>query len=116
MARTITTALTKIGVSEANTLSVIHTAINNITNPKPILTRSIHAPALGTNLLAEVPTNNNGTPIPKPITNRANPPTNASPVWAINNSAPAKGAATHGPTTSAESTPIAATPVAWPPV
>ena len=61
----------------------IHTAIASIITPNTALVAYSQAPALGNNLPAEAPNSNKGTPMPKPIANKALPPNTALPVWPI---------------------------------
>ena len=84
------------------------TATPSMMMPKPCLTFSIHAPTRGSNDPADAPITSNGTPKPSPMENSAAPPSSASPVWLIYNSAPARGGATQGPTMTADTAPMSA--------
>jgi hypothetical protein len=76
---------------------MIQTAIPSKTTPKKFFTVCIQAPARGINVPADNPTASSGTPIPKAMEKRADPPSRASRDLLIYNSAPASGAATQGP-------------------
>ncbi len=91
-----------------------HHAIASISTPKQRLTASIHTPARGSNAPADTPTSSSGTLMPTAIANSALPPMMTSRVWLMYSSAPASGAATHGPTISPEIAPMANTPASLP--
>src|SRR3546814_5483953 len=76
---------------------------------------SIQAPALGSSAPDEAPTNSSSMPCPQARANSATPPSTRFPVWEMNSSTPASGAATHGPTISAETMPMINAAPALPP-
>ena len=88
----------------------IHAATPRNSTPKRFLTVSIHAPARGSSFPAEAPTNSNGVPMPRLITNSAAPPRTTSPVWLMTVSAAISGGATQAETISADSAPMTPTP------
>src|SRR5699024_9619506 len=95
--------------TKAVKLSIHHAVASNKT-PKPYLMRFIQPPALGIQRLEVAPTTSSNTPDPQANANSVSPPTSRSPVWEINSSTPAKGAATQGPTMRADNIPITNTP------
>ena len=95
---------------------IIQRAVPSNRTPKKFFTACIQAPALGNSAPAEAPMTSRGNPMPKPIMNRAAPPSKTSRDWLTYKSAPAKGAATHGPTMTADIAPMAKTPASVPPV
>src|SRR5688500_4855198 len=107
MAETINSAdHSSICATAGITGDISHMATPSSKTPKKFLTDSIQGPTLGKSAPADAPSNNNGTPIPNAMTNNADPPRTTSPVWLIYSSAPARGAATQGPTISADNAPM----------
>ena len=98
-----------------STGEAIHSATDSSITPKKLFTPSIQPPAPGSSDPAETPTSNSGTLMPIARLNRARPPITTFLVWLMNTSAPASGAATHGPTISADRPPITNTPANLPP-
>src|SRR5699024_12814412 len=89
---------------------IIHAAAPSNHTPKPYEMRSIPPPAWGIQRLEVAPTTSSNPPDPQANANSVSPPTSTSPVWEINSSTPAKGAATQGPTMRADNIPITNTP------
>ena len=83
--------------------------------PKKRLTASIQPPARGSKAPAERPISNSGMPMPMASENSDTPPSTTSLVWLMYSKAPAKGAATQGPTINAEMAPMTKTLVKRPP-
>src|SRR5215470_11884006 len=116
MADTISRAAhSNICTVEGITGETIQIASPRSITPNRLLIVCIHGPALGSSVPADRPTASSGTPMPRARANSAVPPKKASRVWLMYNSAPANGAATHGPTIKADSTPMVKTPHNVPP-
>src|SRR5690606_6624243 len=90
-------------------------AVASSSMPNKRLMPFIQAPALGNKAPDEAPTANSSKPSPQAIANNAVPPSTRSPVCEMNNSTPASGAATQGPTISADTMPMTNTPPYRPP-